>query len=80
MTAGASWWRGVSGRDWRVLATAQGLCYNVGRAASALAPITIGALADGYGIGPALGLTLAFFAASALLVLSLPETRATALS
>ena len=29
-----------------IRATAQGLCYNVGRAASALAPLTIGALAD----------------------------------
>ena len=55
--------------------TAQGLCYNAGRAVSALAPFTIGALADAYGLGIALASTSAFFLAGALLVLLLPETR-----
>jgi nitrate/nitrite transporter NarK len=32
--------------------TAQGLSYNVGRAASAMAPVAIGMLADRFGIGP----------------------------
>ncbi len=63
-----------------IRATAQGLCYNVGRAASALAPVAIGALSDRWGIGPALGMTSAFFVASAVLILWLPETRASSLS
>ena len=58
-----------------VRATAQGLCYNVGRALSALAPVTVGALADRYGIGAALGFTSIFFAGGAGLMLLLPETR-----
>lgn len=58
-----------------VRATAQGLCYNLGRAVSALAPATIGALADRSGIGSALGVTSAFFVAGAVLILLLPETR-----
>jgi MFS family permease len=58
-----------------VRATAQGLCYNVGRALSALAPVTVGALADDYGIGAALGFTSIFFVGGAGLMLLLPETR-----
>jgi MFS family permease len=54
---------------------AQGLTYNVGRALSALAPFTIGALADQYGIGSALALTSAFFLAGAGLMFLLPETK-----
>jgi MFS family permease len=60
--------------------TAQGLCYNLGRAASALAPFVIGALADRHGIGSALALTSAFFVVAAGLILLLPETRGEALS
>ncbi|HEY4613510.1 MAG TPA: MFS transporter, partial [Bacteroidota bacterium] len=55
--------------------TAQGLAYNAGRAFSALAPFTIGALADTYGIGSALALTSAFFLMGAGLIFLLPETR-----
>jgi MFS family permease len=55
--------------------TAQGFCYNFGRALSALAPFTIGALADREGIGSALGLTSAFFVAAGALIMLLPETR-----
>ncbi len=58
-----------------IRATAQGLCYNVGRAASALAPLTIGALADHYGIGSALAFTSVFFVAGGVLIFRLPETR-----
>jgi MFS family permease len=58
-----------------IRATAQGLCYNVGRGLSALAPATIGALADRHGIGSALAFTSVFFAAGAALILLLPETR-----
>jgi MFS family permease len=59
--------------------TAQGLCYNAGRALAAFAPATIGALADARGLAAALGATAAFFVAGALLVGLLPETRGLAL-
>ncbi|HJZ99384.1 MAG TPA: MFS transporter [Candidatus Solibacter sp.] len=45
--------------------TAQGFCYNVGRALAGLAPYTVGALADRYGIGAALAFTSVFFVAGA---------------
>jgi sugar phosphate permease len=52
--------------------TAQGFGYNTGRALSALAPVSIGAIADRRGIGAALGFTSLFFAAGAVLMLLLP--------
>jgi MFS family permease len=52
--------------------TAQGLCYNTGRALSALAPATVGALADRYGMGAALGVTSIFFVCGAGVMLLLP--------
>jgi MFS family permease len=58
-----------------VRATAQGFCYNVGRAVSALSPVTVGALADRYGIGAALGVTSVFFVLGAAMMMLLPETR-----
>lgn len=58
-----------------VRATAQGLCYNSGRAISALAPFAIGAAADRWGYGSALALTASFFLAAAGLIFLLPETR-----
>jgi MFS family permease len=60
--------------------TAQGFCYNAGRALSALAPITLGAVADKQGLAAALSLTVAFFVAAALLVGFLPETKGRELS
>jgi MFS family permease len=59
-----------------VRATGQGFTYNAGRAVSALAPFTIGALAErpGVGIGSALALTSAFFLLGAGLILALPDT------
>lgn len=63
-----------------VRGTAQGLTYNLGRALSALAPFTIGALADQHGIGSALALTSAFFLLGAGLMFLLPETRGTDLA
>jgi MFS family permease len=62
-----------------IRATAQGLCYNTGRASSALAPPFVGAVADAYGIGTGLAVTAAFFLAAAPLTLLLPETRGKAL-
>lgn len=59
-----------------IRATAQGLCYNIGRAAGgAAAPFVIGAAADRFGIGSALMLTSVFFVAGALLMLAIRETR-----
>ncbi len=58
-----------------VRGTAQGVCYNVGRALSALAPASVGALADRLGIGSALALVSVFFLAAAVVMLALPETR-----
>jgi MFS family permease len=59
-----------------VRATGQGFTYNAGRAMSAIAPFTIGALAKqpSIGIGLALALTSAFFVLGALLILLLPDT------
>lgn len=55
--------------------TAQGFAYNGGRALSALAPLSVGALARAFGLGPALGATAGFFLLGALFMLLLPETR-----
>lgn len=52
----------------------QGFSYNAGRALSSLAPLTVGALSQTYGIGSALGITSAFFVLGALLIRLLPET------
>jgi MFS family permease len=49
--------------------TAQGFCYNAGRALSGFAPTTVGALADRYGIGAALTVTSVFFLAAAAVML-----------
>jgi MFS family permease len=59
----------------RIRATAQGICYNLGRGLSAFAPWLIGSVAESRGLGAALGLTSIFFIAGALLSLFLPETR-----
>jgi MFS family permease len=59
----------------RVRGSAQGLVYNIGRAFSALAPYSIGMLADRFGVGSALAVTSAFFLAGAALIFLLPETR-----
>ena len=59
----------------RVRGSAQGFVYNIGRAFSALAPYSIGMLADRFGVGSALAVTSAFFLAGAALIFLLPETR-----
>jgi len=58
-----------------VRSRALGICYNTGRAVSALAPVTVGAIADRHGIGAGLGFTSVFFVAGAGLMLLVPETR-----
>ncbi|HVZ94618.1 MAG TPA: MFS transporter [Phycisphaerales bacterium] len=58
-----------------VRATAQGLCYNGGRAVSAVAPWSIGAMSSALGLGPTLGLTSLLYIVGAGLILMLPETR-----
>lgn len=60
--------------------SAQGFCYNIGRAASAVAPLTVGALADGWGLGATLSLLALLYGAAAALIWALPETRGHALS
>lgn len=62
-----------------VRATAQGLCYNAGRGISALAPLTIGSIADRRGIGTALACTSIFYVMGALMIYLLPETKGRAL-
>jgi MFS family permease len=58
----------------------QGFVYNTGRAASALAPLAVGAIADRRGFGAGLALNSAFFLVGALLIFTLPETKNTRLS
>lgn len=58
-----------------VRGTAQGFCYNAGRAASAMAPWVIGWIAESQGFGFALGSTSLLYVVGAALVLLLPETR-----
>ena len=60
--------------------TAQGLCYNAGRAVSAFAPWVIGAAAQGHGFGVALALTSMLYLVGGALIFLLPETRGRALA
>ena len=53
--------------------------YNVARGLSALAPFTIGALSQRYGLSWAFGTSAIAFAAAALLGLLLPETQGASL-
>jgi len=56
-----------------------GFVYNVGRGASALGPIIIGALADRFGIGSSLFVTSFFFVCGIIALRFLPETKGQAL-
>ena len=53
----------------------QGFVYNFGRGLSALAPLTVGAVADKSGLDLALVLNAGYFLAGAALVFFLPETK-----
>lgn len=57
-----------------IRATALGISYNVARGLSALAPVTIGALSERYGLVWAFSASAIAFASAAVLALSLPET------
>jgi MFS family permease len=57
-----------------VRATAQGLTYNAGRLASALAPYAVGTLAQQRGFAVALSITAAAYLAAALFWIWIPET------
>lgn len=63
----------------RIRATAQGLTYNLGRGVSALAPVTVGALATRWGLGGAFSFTGTTFLLAALLWIWIPETKGKAL-
>lgn len=58
----------------------QGFVYNFGRGLSALAPLTVGAVADQSGLGWALVLNAGYFLLGAALVFLLPETKGRELS
>ena len=58
-----------------IRATAMGLSYNVGRGFSALAPLAVGAIATRYSFTAAFYLLAAAFFLSAMLALTLPETK-----
>jgi MFS family permease len=58
-----------------VRGTGQGFTYNAGRALSAAAPPTIGALADSHGMGIALAFTSVFFVIGAMTILFIPDTK-----
>lgn len=60
-----------------VRGAAMGACYNLGRVASALAPWTVGLVAQRQGLGVALALTAGLYVVGAALVFALPETRGT---
>jgi len=59
----------------RIRATAQGFTYNIGRFASAAAPLAVGTLAQKQGFGAAFLLASAAFLLAALMWLWIPETR-----
>ena len=58
-----------------IRATAQGFTYNIGRLASALAPFTVGSLAQTHGFGTALSLSSGAFVLAAVTWIWIPETR-----
>jgi MFS family permease len=63
----------------RFRATAQGFCYNMGRIASAAAPIVVGSLAQTRGFDAAFSVAAVAFLAAASLWVFIPETRGRAL-
>jgi MFS family permease len=58
-----------------IRATAQGLTYNIGRIASAVAPFAVGSFAETHGFGLALSVASSAFLIAALLFIWIPETK-----
>ena len=58
-----------------IRSTAQGFTYNIGRVASAVAPLVVGTLAQSQGFRAAFAVTAAAFAVAALSWVAIPETR-----
>jgi putative sialic acid transporter len=58
-----------------IRATAQGLTYNVGRIASAIAPFAVGSFARTHGFGAALSIASSAFLLAAVMFLWIPETK-----
>ncbi|MDE3154763.1 MAG: MFS transporter [Acidobacteriota bacterium] len=58
-----------------IRATAQGLTYNIGRVASAVAPFIVGSLAETRGFGVALSTTAVAFVLAAVMWIWIPETK-----
>jgi sugar phosphate permease len=63
-----------------IRATAQGFTYNTGRLVSALAPYTVGTLAQTHGFGAALLVCSGAFLLAAVFWIWIPETRGRALA
>jgi MFS family permease len=63
-----------------IRATAQGLTYNIGRLASAAAPLVVGTMAQTEGFGAAFTMTSIAFLIAAAFWLLIPETRGRALA
>ncbi len=66
--------------DTTIRATAQGLTYNVGRIASAMAPFVVGSLADTRGFGVAFAVAASAFLVAAFSWIFIPETKGRALA
>jgi MFS family permease len=64
----------------RVRSTAQGVTYNAGRIASAVAPFTVGSLAQKHGFGAAFGVGSLSFLLAAFFWIWIPETKGRQLS
>jgi MFS family permease len=60
----------------RMRATGAGFCYNVARGVSAFAPLTLGVLAAGSGLGTGLLVCAGFMACAAIAMTFLPDLRA----
>jgi len=64
----------------QIRATLQGFTYNIGRVASAVAPLAIGSLAETGGFGTAFLTVAAAFCLAAVMWLAIPETKGRALT
>jgi MFS family permease len=61
----------------RIRATAQGFTYNMGRVASAVAPFTVGSMAEKHGFGAAFAVSGVAFLLAAVCWVWIPETKGT---